>query len=124
MTKRPLTSWPVSSTQSLEHRLLASISTLNMVQTDGGRRRWAELLTFCSRLSNAALVLSDRETGQELYRNLSSHWSITGYWTDDRPKPEERNKEGGAKDQRGEGVATFLVCVFSMMVVDAKLMLG
>ena len=55
-----LTSWPVSSTQSLEHCFLASISTLNMVQTDGATRKSVDLLAFCILASNADFVLWGR----------------------------------------------------------------
>lgn len=57
---RGLTSWPVSSTQSLEHCFLASISTLNMVQTDSGTLKSVDLLAFCILASNADFVLWDK----------------------------------------------------------------
>lgn len=56
-----LTSWPVSSTHSLAHCFLASISTLNMVQTDSGTRRSVDLLAFCILASNADFVLWDKD---------------------------------------------------------------
>lgn len=56
-----LTSWPVSSTHSLEQCLLASIRTLNMVQMAGATRRSVHLLDLCSLVSKADLVLSRQE---------------------------------------------------------------
>lgn len=55
-----LTSCPVSNTQSLEHCFLASINTLNMVQTDSGTRKSVDLLDFCILESNADFVLEEK----------------------------------------------------------------
>lgn len=56
-----LTSCPVSSTHSLAHCFLASISTLNMVQTDSGTLKSVDLLAFCILESNADFVLWDKK---------------------------------------------------------------
>ena len=67
-----LTSWPVSSTHSLAHCFLASISTLNMVQTDSGTLKSVDLLAFCILESNADFVLWDKKKKEDFYAwNLS-----------------------------------------------------
>lgn len=65
------TSCPVSSTHSLEHCFLASISTLNMVQTESGIRKSVDLLAFCILESNADLVLWKRIRG--CVENVAAH---------------------------------------------------
>ena len=64
---RQLTSCPVSSTQSLEHCFLASISTLNMVQTDSGTLKSVDLLAFCILESNADFVLWDKKKQKTVF---------------------------------------------------------